>query len=248
MRIVRARYVTERRSPRGTVLLGVLLLAGCFDLGFQVGDDASTSSAAAGPITGSTGSTSVAVGSSGPETVAVVSTGEGAGAPGAGGAGANGPGGADGSGASGAGGNGSGGAIGRGGAGGESSGDATSSGTGGDGGARGPASVASSSTGNPGLPDGEPCVLSQECQNGKCVDDVCCDDICIGECQACSALKKGGGADGVCGPIVLGDPDVECAEICGECVDGECVESCLGSFACCSLVDPPECRDPLTCV
>ncbi|HRI70492.1 MAG TPA: hypothetical protein PK156_39945, partial [Polyangium sp.] len=49
-----------------------------------------------------------------------------------------------------------------------------------------------------------------------CADGVCCNNICMGSCQACSAAKKGGGQDGVCGSIKAAtDPDNECSN--GEC-------------------------------
>src|SRR5262249_30769525 len=51
-----------------------------------------------------------------------------------------------------------------------------------------------------------------ECATGNCVDGVCCDQTCTGFCQACSAAKKGSGADGTCGNIGSGkDPDTECS-------------------------------------
>ena len=44
-------------------------------------------------------------------------------------------------------------------------------------------------------------------------DGVCCNVACAGLCSACTAAKKGGGADGACGSIAAGtDPDGECAE------------------------------------
>src|SRR5205814_113300 len=54
---------------------------------------------------------------------------------------------------------------------------------------------------------------------------VCCDTACNGVCQACTAVKKGSGADGVCGPVPNGaDPDNDCAaqpaSTCG--TDGAC--------------------------
>jgi hypothetical protein len=59
--------------------------------------------------------------------------------------------------------------------------------------------------------DGLPCVGSNECGNGHCVDNVCCADTCLGNCRACSAAKKGSGADGACGNVGAGlDPDGEC--------------------------------------
>jgi hypothetical protein len=70
-------------------------------------------------------------------------------------------------------------------------------------------------------------------------------------CQACTAAKKGSGADGTCGTIVGGDPDNECfgATMCNgmtcglfengaacssglECVSGNCVEGVCCNGVC----------------
>ncbi|MCS6898989.1 MAG: hypothetical protein NZX77_04360, partial [Polyangiaceae bacterium] len=48
---------------------------------------------------------------------------------------------------------------------------------------------------------GETCQGSGDCLSGFCVDGVCCDSACTGVCEACSAAKKGSGADGSCGPV-----------------------------------------------
>lgn len=59
---------------------------------------------------------------------------------------------------------------------------------------------------------GQPCANALTCQSGFCVDGVCCDSACGGKCAACTAAKKGGGADGACGPVAAGtDADNECA-------------------------------------
>ncbi|MDI3292048.1 hypothetical protein [Polyangium sp. 15x6] len=60
---------------------------------------------------------------------------------------------------------------------------------------------------------GASCGGANECASGFCVDGVCCNAACGGACQACSTLKKGSGANGVCGSIAVGtDPDSECLE------------------------------------
>lgn len=65
-------------------------------------------------------------------------------------------------------------------------------------------------------PPGVLCSSDAECFSGFCVDHVCCTERCNGTCSACSAAKKGQGADGQCEPIAIGrDPD-------GECNPGEC--------------------------
>ncbi|WP_284721215.1 hypothetical protein [Polyangium sorediatum] len=76
----------------------------------------------------------------------------------------------------------------------------------------------------PGMP-GVPCSTGAACSSGFCVDGVCCDTACAGSCEACTAAKKGQGADGQCQPIKMGtDPDDECAaqppSSCG--LDGQC--------------------------
>lgn len=78
------------------------------------------------------------------------------------------------------------------------------------------------------------CADGSECASGFCIDGVCCDTACDGLCQACSAAKKGTGADGVCGPIARGtDPD-------GDCGPGNlpCEEAnvCDGVSACASVL------------
>ncbi|HMY19861.1 MAG TPA: C-type lectin domain-containing protein, partial [Polyangium sp.] len=63
------------------------------------------------------------------------------------------------------------------------------------------------------------CSVASQCLSGYCVDGFCCNNICMNECAACSAEKKGGGYDGVCGPIAATtDPD-------DECVGGSCTAS-----------------------
>jgi FG-GAP repeat len=84
---------------------------------------------------------------------------------------------------------------------------------------------------------GDTCVMSNECLSGFCVDGFCCDTACSDTCQACTAVKKGQGIDGVCGPIALdGDPDNECP-----------VGSCSGSGTCQSF-NGVACSSPATCL
>ena len=60
--------------------------------------------------------------------------------------------------------------------------------------------------------NGAACASDIWCQSGACVDGVCCNTACTGLCEACTAAKKGSGANGVCGPIASGkDPENECA-------------------------------------
>ena len=64
-----------------------------------------------------------------------------------------------------------------------------------------------------GAPVGSPCAISAACESGFCVDGVCCGTACAGACLACSAAKKGSGANGTCGFIEIGtNPDNECVE------------------------------------
>jgi MYXO-CTERM domain-containing protein len=79
--------------------------------------------------------------------------------------------------------------------------------------------------------NGAPCDAADACQSGHCVDGVCCDAACEGLCRACSAGAKGGGQDGVCGPIAAGKPspgdcNQEAPETCGR------TGACDGQGAC----------------
>ncbi len=57
----------------------------------------------------------------------------------------------------------------------------------------------------------EACTANRECASGVCADGVCCDRACTAGCEACSAAKKGSGADGVCGPVAADtDPKNAC--------------------------------------
>ena len=61
-------------------------------------------------------------------------------------------------------------------------------------------------------PLGAACTGDAECASSHCADGVCCDDACDGECRACSAAVKGGGADGTCELVAAGTPaPEECA-------------------------------------
>ncbi len=54
------------------------------------------------------------------------------------------------------------------------------------------------------------CTSGSQCSSGHCEDGICCDKAC-GMCQACTAAKKGFGADGVCENVTAdSDPDDEC--------------------------------------
>ncbi|HRI68798.1 MAG TPA: hypothetical protein PK156_31430, partial [Polyangium sp.] len=81
---------------------------------------------------------------------------------------------------------------------------------------------------------GTVCAQGVECASTFCVDGVCCDNECVGECHACTAAKKGAGADGTCGLIAIdGDPDEECAD--EECADATTLNVnrvCDGNGAC----------------
>lgn len=55
---------------------------------------------------------------------------------------------------------------------------------------------------------GKQCNASSDCANGlTCADGVCCNTACGSSCEACTAAKKGQGADGVCGAVLAGRPD-----------------------------------------
>lgn len=76
----------------------------------------------------------------------------------------------------------------------------------------------------PNFAQGAACAATSECAVGECVDGVCCDKPCGGPCEACSALKKGAGVDGVCGPVAADtDPKAACSVGTGACAaDGLC--------------------------
>jgi hypothetical protein len=119
-----------------------------------------------------------------------------------------------------------------------------------------PGSQACNGSGSCKSATGDPCVLGTECSSGQCVDGVCCNTSCTATCNACTALKKGSGPDGVCGTIAAGtDPDNECfgsiscsgASSCallangttcaagGECSSGQCVDGVCCNSACNNL-------------
>ncbi|HEY3358552.1 MAG TPA: choice-of-anchor D domain-containing protein [Polyangia bacterium] len=72
-----------------------------------------------------------------------------------------------------------------------------------------------------------------DCASGNCVDGVCCNSTCTGQCQACSAAKKGSGADGTCGNIAANtDPDQECAGGLTCTGGGACRANCAADAQC----------------
>ncbi|HRI67217.1 MAG TPA: hypothetical protein PK156_23400, partial [Polyangium sp.] len=103
------------------------------------------------------------------------------------------------------------------------------------------------------------CTSGPQCPTGYCVDGFCCDQKCDNKCMACSAAKKGSGADGICGSIKYDtDPDNDCPSgacdgknqcknynsvactsaaqcLSNFCVDGVCCNNiCMGSCQACS--------------
>ena len=83
------------------------------------------------------------------------------------------------------------------------------------------------------LPAGSSCTSASQCSTGICIDAVCCDAPCDGECEACSAAKKGAGSDGTCGPVAADtDPDDECPESPGFPVSCGADGACNGGGAC----------------
>jgi hypothetical protein len=85
-----------------------------------------------------------------------------------------------------------------------------------------------------GLAIGDPCTSASSCVSGFCVDGVCCDGACGGTCQACTAAKKGSGADGACGFVAKGtDPDRACPTNCtGSTLSTS--NGCAGTSAACA--------------
>jgi slime mold repeat-containing protein len=74
--------------------------------------------------------------------------------------------------------------------------------------------------------DGQSCGGNTECVSGNCADGVCCNTACNGTCLACSAAKKGAGADGVCGNIPINQQDNAATSPCTG------VNACDGNGAC----------------
>ncbi len=71
------------------------------------------------------------------------------------------------------------------------------------------------------------CTKGSDCTSGFCVDGVCCDSACGSPCHACTAAKKGGGLDGVCGAAAADtDPHDDCA------IDASYPESCKADGLC----------------
>lgn len=96
------------------------------------------------------------------------------------------------------------------------------------------------------------CAFDAECATGFCADGVCCDRRCDAPCDACSARRKRGGADGVCAVLAPGtdpDPGTKCFAAKGEacagpatcaqglsCVSGVCCDApCTGACLSCTV-------------
>ncbi|MFO0586390.1 MAG: hypothetical protein U0441_02560 [Polyangiaceae bacterium] len=79
---------------------------------------------------------------------------------------------------------------------------------------------------------GTPCDDATDCASGFCADGVCCNSACTTACSACSAAKKTGGADGVCGPAKQGtDPHGDC-DVAAPDTCGPSTGNCNGFGAC----------------
>jgi MYXO-CTERM domain-containing protein len=94
------------------------------------------------------------------------------------------------------------------------------------------------------------CTFDAQCATGSCTDGFCCDRRCDAPCEACSARRKLGGADGTCAAIVPGtDPDMRCFAAKGapctstatcdkglSCVTGVCCDApCTGACLSCTV-------------
>jgi hypothetical protein len=108
--------------------------------------------------------------------------------------------------------------------------------------------------------DGQTCGGNGECLSAFCADGVCCNTVCNGTCLACSAAKKGSGADGVCGNISINLPDtnamVQCTgtnscdgngtckknvgQVCAN--DTQCVNAMCVDGVCCGVASCPACQ------
>jgi MYXO-CTERM domain-containing protein len=98
-----------------------------------------------------------------------------------------------------------------------------------------------------GLPLGSPCTVAGACASGFCTEGVCCDQDCKGICSSCTALLKGTGADGTCGPVPAGtNPGDACAyqgpSTCGT------TGTCDGRGACGTYPDGTVCLEPTPCI
>ncbi len=95
---------------------------------------------------------------------------------------------------------------------------------------------------------GKACVVAADCASGFCADGVCCDTACNTTCSACTAAKKGGGQDGVCGTVGngFGDPDT-----CGTlgCNNGSCGSKKANGLICGNNADcqSGQCKDGFCC-
>ncbi len=92
------------------------------------------------------------------------------------------------------------------------------------------------------LANGQTCTGANQCTSTNCIDGFCCNTACSGLCQACSAAKKGAGANGDCGNVVSGqDPDDDCSVV-GQCGnDG----TCNGTGACRLRASGGACGSPV---
>lgn len=95
--------------------------------------------------------------------------------------------------------------------------------------------------------NGDACAAVAECASGFCVDGVCCDTACNGTCQACTATKKGAGADGTCAAIAAGtDPDAECTAATCSGSTLSTATGCSGTSAACAAPVTSSCA-PFAC-
>lgn len=95
-------------------------------------------------------------------------------------------------------------------------------------------------------PLGATCPGDGACLSGFCTDGVCCDERCDEPCYACTAAKKGSGANGECGIVPAGsEDDGACArqapETCGN------VGVCAEGGRCETYPDGTVCGDGLAC-
>ncbi len=94
----------------------------------------------------------------------------------------------------------------------------------------------------------EPCLADELCESGHCVDGVCCATACEGVCEACSSEAKGGGEDGVCGPVAAGkDPRHDCRADPGFPASCGADGMCDGSGHCRTLSERGTPCGPTTC-
>jgi len=94
-------------------------------------------------------------------------------------------------------------------------------------------------------PQGGACRYDAQCTTGHCADGVCCDQACDDSCEACLAVLKGAGDDGVCGEVPPElDPNDDCVLPRGTpcTADEQCETELCVDDVCCETTCPGQCE------